>query len=147
MQIFRLFRFRLRSFYPIGINIGSKQPQLLLKHAEKQSDTRRVQSFGAKSGAGVANPQPSSLKIDLKALMHLFRKLHKSFVGLEEFRRYCGLKFKHPIFGWIQNFCGQLKVNIKHMKGNVAMLQNVAKSSLCFSSGFIFRIEKRNGFQ
>ena len=72
-------------FYPTGINIGSKRPQLLLKHAEKQSETRRVQSFGAKSGASaaLAGPQHSSLKIDLEALMLLFRKLYKSFVGLE----------------------------------------------------------------
>ena len=104
VQIFRFSSFRLWSFYPTGINIGSKRPQLLLKHAEKQSGTRRVQSFGAKSGASAAKlhasgglcaknfahkepalvgPQPSSLKIDLKALMLLFRKLYKLFVGLE----------------------------------------------------------------
>ena len=46
-------------FYPTGINIGSKRPQLLLKHAEKQSETRRVQSFGAKSGASAAKPHGS----------------------------------------------------------------------------------------
>ena len=47
---------------------------------------------------------PSSLKIDLKALMLLFRTLYKSFVGLKYFWRYCGLKFKHQIFGCIQKF-------------------------------------------
>ena len=51
MQIFRFPSFRLWPFSPTGINIGSKRPQLLLKHADKQSETRRVQSFGAKSGA------------------------------------------------------------------------------------------------
>ena len=40
------------------------------------------ESFGAKSGAS-AVPQPSSLKIDLKALMLLFRTLYESFFGLE----------------------------------------------------------------
>ena len=51
MQIFRFSCFRLWAFYPTGINIGSKRPHLLLKHAEKQSETRRVQSLRAKSGA------------------------------------------------------------------------------------------------
>ena len=59
----------------------------------------------------LAVPKPSSLKIDLKAPMLLFRTLYKSFVGLVQFRRYCGLKLKHPIFGWNQIFPGQLKVN------------------------------------
>ena len=70
-----------------------KAAQFLLKHAEKQSETRRVESFGAKSGASAAKPhasgerraknfarnghalaapQPSSLKIDLKVLVLLF---------------------------------------------------------------------------
>ena len=82
MQIFRFPSFRLCPFYPTGINIGSKRPQHVLKHAEKQAETRRVQSFGAKFGAS-AGPQPSSLKIDLKAPMLLFRTLYKSYVGLE----------------------------------------------------------------
>ena len=49
-----------------------------------QSETRGVQSFGAKSGASaakLAGPQPSSLKIDLKALVLLrffFRFFKKS---------------------------------------------------------------------
>ena len=47
MQIFRFSSFR---FYLTGINIVSKRPQHVLKHAEKQSETRRVQSFSAKSG-------------------------------------------------------------------------------------------------
>ena len=51
MQIFRFPSFRLCPFYPTGINIGSKRPQHVLKHAEKQAETRRVQSFGAKFGA------------------------------------------------------------------------------------------------
>ena len=51
MQIFRFPSFRLCPFYPTGINIGSKRPQHVLKHAEKQEETRRVQSFGAKFGA------------------------------------------------------------------------------------------------
>ena len=54
-QIFRFFSFRLWPLYPTGINIGSKRPQLLLKHAEKQSETRCVQSFGAKSRASAVN--------------------------------------------------------------------------------------------
>ena len=91
--MFRFYSFRLWPFYPTGINIGSNRPQHVLKQAEKQSETRRVQSFGAKSGASaakphasgglcaknfarkgptLAGPQPSSLKIDLKALMLLF---------------------------------------------------------------------------
>ena len=44
-----------------------KAAQHVLKHAEKQSETRRVQSFGAKSGASAAN----------------YFKDNKSFVGLE----------------------------------------------------------------
>ena len=118
MQIFRFPSFRLCPFYRTGINIGSNRPQHVLKHAEKQAETRRVQSFGAKFGASAAKSlasgelcaQPSSLKIHLKALMLLFRTHYKSLVGL--FRRYCGLKFKHPIFGWNQIFPGQLKVNV-----------------------------------
>ena len=85
MQIFRFPSFRLCPFYPTGINIGSKRPQHVLKHVEKQAETRRVQSFGAKFGASaakLAGPKPSSLKIDLKAPMLLFRTLYKSFVGL-----------------------------------------------------------------
>ena len=50
---FRFSSFPLWTFYPTGINIGSKRPQHVLKHAKKQSETRRVQSFGAKSGASV----------------------------------------------------------------------------------------------
>ena len=50
-QIFRFSSFRLWPFYPTGIKIGSKWPQHVLKHAEMQSETRGVQSFGAKSGA------------------------------------------------------------------------------------------------
>ena len=46
MQIFRFPSFRLCPFYPTGINIGSKRPQHVLKHVEKQAETRRVQSFG-----------------------------------------------------------------------------------------------------
>ena len=37
-----------------------------------QSETREVQSFGAKSGASAAKPQPSSSKIKLKALIVFF---------------------------------------------------------------------------
>ena len=48
MQFFRFSSFRLWPFYPTGINIGSKWPQHVSKHAEKQSETRRVQNFGAK---------------------------------------------------------------------------------------------------
>ena len=44
MQIFRFPSFRLCPFYPTGINIGSKLPQHVSKHAEKQAETRRVQS-------------------------------------------------------------------------------------------------------
>ena len=82
----------------------SKRPQNALKHAEKQAETRRVLSFGAKSGASaakphtsgghrakifvrkkpaLAGPQPSSLEIDLKALMLLFRKRYEWFVELD----------------------------------------------------------------
>ena len=102
MQIFRFPSFRLCPFYPTGINIGSKRPRHVLKHVEKQAETRRVQSFGAKFGASaakhasgelraknfarkgpaLAGPKPSSLNIDLKAPMLLFRTLYKSFVGL-----------------------------------------------------------------
>ena len=103
MQIFRFPSFRLCPFYPTGINIGSKRPQHVLKHVEKQAETRGVQSFGSKFGASaakphasgelraknfarkgpaLAGPKPSSLKIDLKAPMLLFRTLYKSFVGL-----------------------------------------------------------------
>ena len=63
----------------------------------------RAKNF-ARKGPALAGPQPSGLKIDLKALMLLFRKLYKFFVGLEWFRIYCDLKFKHPIFRWIQIF-------------------------------------------
>ena len=46
----------------------------VLKHAEMQSETRRVQSFGAKSGANaLAGPQISTLKIKMKALIVFFR--------------------------------------------------------------------------
>ena len=48
VQIFRFSSFRLWPFYPTGINM------LLLKHAEKQSDTTR-----AKSGASAAKPHAS----------------------------------------------------------------------------------------
>ena len=82
MQIFHFPSFRFCPFYPTGVNIGSKRPRNVLKHAEKQAETQRVQSFGAKSEA-LAGPQPSSLKIDLKALMLFFRTLYKSFFGLE----------------------------------------------------------------
>ena len=51
---FRFSIFRLWPFHITGIKIGSKRPQLVLKHTEKQSETRRVQSFGAKSGASAA---------------------------------------------------------------------------------------------
>ena len=44
MQIFRFPSFRLCPFYPTGINIGSKRPQHVLKHAEKQAEIQRVQS-------------------------------------------------------------------------------------------------------
>ena len=80
-SVFPVFVQCLWPFYPTGINIGSKRPQHVLKHAEKQSETRRVQSFGAKFGASEA--KPSSSKIGLKALMLLFRKLYKLFVRLE----------------------------------------------------------------
>ena len=59
MQIFCFPSFGLWPFYRTGINIGSKRPQPLLKHAEKQSETRRVQSFGAKSGASAAKSHAS----------------------------------------------------------------------------------------
>ena len=51
--VFPLPSFHLWPFYPTGINISSKRPQHVLKHAKKQSETRRVQSFGAMSGASV----------------------------------------------------------------------------------------------
>ena len=60
----RFSSFRLWPFYPTGINIGSKRPQHVLKHAEKQSETRRVQSkFWRKerSQCGASGPQPSGL--------------------------------------------------------------------------------------
>ena len=56
------------------------------------------------------SPEPSSLKFDLKALMLLFRKLYKSFVGLEQFR-YCGLKFKHPFLDGSKIFPVNLRLN------------------------------------
>ena len=56
------FQFSQYSFIATGIDIGSKRPQHVLKHAEMQTETLGVQSFGAKSGAS-AGPQPSSLKI------------------------------------------------------------------------------------
>ena len=40
----RFSSFRLWPFYPTGVNIGSNRPQHVLKHAEKQPETRRVQS-------------------------------------------------------------------------------------------------------
>ena len=43
-NFFRFSSFRLWPFHPTGINIVSKRPKLLLKHAEKQSEKRRVQS-------------------------------------------------------------------------------------------------------
>ena len=58
-QLFSFSRFRLWPFYPTGINIGSKQPQHILKQDEKQSEIRRVQSFGAMSGASAAKPHAS----------------------------------------------------------------------------------------
>ena len=61
----------------------------------------------------LAGPHSSSLKIDLKALMLFFRTLYKSFVGLEYFRRYCGLKFKHQNFGCIHKFPPPFRV--KHL--------------------------------
>ena len=60
MQIFRFPTFCLCLFYPTGINIGSKRPQHVLKHAEKQAETRRVQSFGA--NFGVARQRRTSRK-------------------------------------------------------------------------------------
>ena len=89
----RFSSFRLWPLYPTDVNIGSNRPQHVLKHAEKQSETRRVQRFGAKSGASraipyasgglrakngarkgpaLAGPQPNSLIFDLTALMLLF---------------------------------------------------------------------------
>ena len=59
MQIFRFPSFRLCPFYPTGINIGSKRPRHVLKHVEKQAETRRVQSCGAKFGASAAKPHAS----------------------------------------------------------------------------------------
>ena len=56
---FRFYQFCWWSFYPTGINIGLERPQHVLKHAEKQSETRRAQSFGAKSGAGAAMRTPA----------------------------------------------------------------------------------------
>ena len=53
----RFSSFRLWPFYHIGINIRSKRPQHVLKHVEKQSETRRMQSFGAKSGASAPAQQ------------------------------------------------------------------------------------------
>ena len=100
MQIFP-FSFVPPPFYPTGINIGSKRPQHVLKHVEKQAETRRVQSFGAKSGDSAAkphangglraknfapkgpvlvSPQPSSFRIKLKSLIVFFRTRHESFV-------------------------------------------------------------------
>ena len=52
-------RFRLWRFYHTGINIGSKRPQHALKHAEKQSERRSVQNFGAKSGASAVKQHAS----------------------------------------------------------------------------------------
>ena len=57
-QIFRFFfSFRLWPPYLIDIKIVSMWPQHALKHAEMQSETRGVQSFGAKSRAsGMKTP-------------------------------------------------------------------------------------------
>ena len=74
------FQFSLVALLSHWYHHWVKTAPACLKHAEKQSETRRVQSFGAKSGASV---QPSSVKVDLKALILLFRTLNKSFVGLE----------------------------------------------------------------
>ena len=61
VQIFRFSSFRLWPFYPTGINIESKRPQLVLKHAEKQSETRRApaQDFAKKMREGLALAGPS----------------------------------------------------------------------------------------
>ena len=66
-----------------------KVDQHVLKHAEMESETQGVQSFGAKSRANAViadpppPPQPSSSEIKLIALIVFFRTRHESFVGLE----------------------------------------------------------------
>ena len=69
MQIFHFPSFRFWHFYPTGVNIGSKRSQNVWKHAEKQSETRRVQSFGAKSGANAAKPH-ASVEVHAKNCSH-----------------------------------------------------------------------------
>ena len=54
--------------------------------------------------------QPSSSEIDLKALILVFRRGYKSFVGLDYFRKFCRLKLKHQIFGWIRTFLVHLRL-------------------------------------
>ena len=69
---FPFFQFSfLALLYLIGINIGSERPKHMLKHAEKQSETRRVQSFGAKSGARAAKPWFSSFERFINRLSDL----------------------------------------------------------------------------
>ena len=54
--------FRLWPLYPTDIKIGSKCPQHVLKHAQMQSETRGMKSFGAMSGALSPAVQKSNLK-------------------------------------------------------------------------------------
>ena len=92
--------------YPTGDKNGSKKPQHVLKHAEMQSERQCVQSFGAKSGASAAT----------------------LFVGLEYFGRYCGLKFKHQIFGWFPKI--EPPVRVEHYSDQSTKKRVFEKNSL-----------------
>ena len=97
----------------------------------RRSGGLRAKNF-ARKGPAIAGPQPSSLKIDLKALMLLFRTLHKSFFGLEYIRRYCGSKFKQPILRWIQKIPPLFRVKNKTFFHNRKLT----------SSRVVFRLNK-----
>ena len=87
-------------------------------------------------------PQPSSLNIKMKALIVLFCE---SFVGLEQFRRYCGLKFKHQILGWIRKCAGPFRVNLFFQSLSVfwvlnSVLEPVIDQNECVFQEFRFPV-------
>ena len=77
--------FRFSHFIPLVSRLGQSAPSTF-SIMPKCSQRHQACKVLAQSR------EPSSSKIDLKALTLFFRTRHKSYVGLGYFRRYCGLK-------------------------------------------------------
>ena len=64
-------------FNPLVSTLGQSGPSIFWNMLKCSQETRRDQSFGARSGASASKPQPSSLKIKMKALIVFFRTRQK----------------------------------------------------------------------